>query len=113
MTAVDRILEILKDTGLSARQFEISIGKTSGYLNSLVKRGSSPSINVISKIIEVYPQYNGEWIISGRGSMIHKEKDNPLNTSEITIEALLDEKINSKFVQLKEELIYIIRKQQA
>lgn len=114
MTAVDRIMEILRDTGLSARKFEISIDKTSGYLNSLTKRNSSPSVDVISKIVEVYPEYSAEWILSGRGSMIYRKSHDQLNESDlvydndITIDKIIDSKIQSRMDDLKTTLIQMI-----
>lgn len=114
MTAVDRILEILKDTGLSTRQFELSIEKTSGYFNSLTKRGSSPSVDVVSKIVEVYPHYSAEWILSGRGSMYLKTDSKKLNKRgasidcDLTIDEIIDSKIQSNLSDLKQTLIQII-----
>jgi|SRR5690606_22582161 len=114
MTAVDRILEILKDTGLSTRKFELSIDKTSGYLNSLVKRGSSPSVDVVSKIIEVYPHYSGEWIVSGVGSMIRRGdpdrliKKNNNCSRDVSVDEIIDSKIESKLSDLKKSIIQII-----
>src|SRR5690606_40267099 len=104
MTAVDRILEVLKDTGLSTRKFELSIDKTSGYLNSLIKRNSSPSVDVVSKIIEVYPEYSGEWIVTGVGSMIRKPSSGKFHSDhpkDLSIDEIINSKIESKLSDLK------------
>lgn len=114
MSAVNRIMEILNDTGLSARQFELSIEKTSGYLNSLTKRGSSPSVDVVSKIVEVYPHYSAEWILSGRGEMYRRSGSENLDKKgasidcETTIDEILDSKIESRINDLEKSLIQII-----
>src|SRR5690606_39229090 len=114
MNVVDRIMEILNDTGLSARQFELSIEKTSGYLNSLKTRGSSPSVDVVSKIVEVYPHYSAEWILSGRGAMYigsGKEKLKKEGASidcDTTIDEIIDSKIQSRMNDLKATLIQMI-----
>lgn len=52
----------------SQRAFELSIGKTSGYLNVLQKRNSIPSAEVVATIILKYPKYSAHWILTGEGS---------------------------------------------
>lgn len=78
MEFYSRILEIQNDVSPhSQRAFEISIGKTSGYLNMMKKNKGKPSVEVVLKIIEVYPKYNLYWIF---GLSNEKYIDNDLNT---------------------------------
>ena len=58
-----RLEEIAKDEGLSMRAFELSIGKTSGYINMMKRNNGSPSADVLQKIIEIYSKYNLYWIL--------------------------------------------------
>ena len=54
---IDRITEIIHDERINDRRFEIIIGKSASYLNSLRKKNSSPSTDVILTIIEHFPKY--------------------------------------------------------
>lgn len=68
MEVIDRIIEIQQEEHLhSQRAFELSIGKTSGYLNMTKKRNSIPGIDIINKIIEIYPKYSLYWLVTGKG----------------------------------------------
>ncbi len=118
MGVADRIVKILEDTNLSARAFEISIGKTSGYLNMLVKRESSPSTDVIQKIVEVYPQYSLRWIITGMGSMYAKNENILREETEKyqredpgVIDAIIDRRIKERVEGLKDYLIESITRE--
>lgn len=61
---IDRIIKLQEDVEPRSRAaFEVSIGKQSGYLNTMSKRGSVPSADLIKKIIELHPIYSLEWIL--------------------------------------------------
>jgi len=64
----ERILRVAKDLGLSKNAFEKSIGRSSGYMNMLRKKDSTPGVDVILKIIEVYPEVNLNWLMTGKMS---------------------------------------------
>ncbi|WP_452596925.1 hypothetical protein [Pontimicrobium sp. MEBiC01747] len=72
MEIVDRILEIQKEVTKSQRSFELSIGKTSGYFNVIRRNKSTPGVDLILKIIEIYPEYNLNWIMTGKGDRYNK-----------------------------------------
>ncbi|WP_422105540.1 hypothetical protein [Winogradskyella sp.] len=63
------MLDIVKDLGFSERKFELSIGKSNGYINGMRKRNSSPTVDVLFDIVKKYPQFNINWILTGEGSM--------------------------------------------
>lgn len=73
MEIVNRIIEIQKEVTKSQRSFELSIGKTSGYLNVIQKNNSTPGVDLILRIIEVYPEYNLNWIMMGEGEKYNKD----------------------------------------
>ena len=66
---INRILDIADDLGYSTRKFELSIGKSNGYINGMKNRGGSPTIDVLSDIVETYPQYDLMWLVTGKGAM--------------------------------------------
>lgn len=98
-TLPERLLIIAKDNYLSTRQFEIRIGKTSGYINMMKKNKSSPSVSVILKIKKEFAKYNLLWIITGEGSK-YDTLDNPEESSTIDIDKL-DTIINQNTLIIK------------
>ncbi|UOB16613.1 helix-turn-helix domain-containing protein [Abyssalbus ytuae] len=106
MSILERILHIRKHSGLSTRQFEFKIGKSNGYINQLKKRGSSPAADVISKIIESYPEYNLQWLMTGEGDMYSKNVDLSSEPAakyqdKKSIDQIVDERID---IRIKSEL---------
>jgi hypothetical protein len=108
MEIVDRILEIQKEVTKSQRSFELSIGKTSGYFNVIRRNKSTPGVDLILKIIEIYPEFNINWIMTGKGDKYNKGVEvnrvsegrshyitKETGSIEDIIEQLAEEKINS------------------
>ena len=67
MDILERIAVIQDENTDSMRAFELSIGKTSGYIGMMRQRKSSPSSDVLYKILSVYKQYSAEWLLMGIG----------------------------------------------
>lgn len=68
-----RLLEICKVLGVSARAFSSSIGMSPTYITSLNKDITSSVLNNISI---TYPTVNILWIISGKGEPLLSNDDN-------------------------------------
>lgn len=67
---IDRLMQFIDYTGLSARQFDISIGASNGYTLRMKKNHASIGSDVIENIVRTYPQLNLVWLITGEGRMI-------------------------------------------
>lgn len=70
MLAIDRISQFIERKGLSVLAFEKSIGTRSTIANAIKKR-TDISSKWISKIIEIYPELNSEWLLTGKGTMFN------------------------------------------
>ena len=57
---------VIKHLGISARQFDISIGTANGYILRMQKNNASVGSDVIECIIQVYPEINLVWLITGQ-----------------------------------------------
>lgn len=68
-------MEFIKFAGLSARQFDISIGAGNGYTLRMKKNNASIGSDVIESIIKTYPQLNVVWLLTGEGEMLKKERE--------------------------------------
>lgn len=83
---IDRLIQFVQHTGLSARQFDLSIGVSNGYTLRMQKNKASIGSDVLEKILEIYPQLNVAWLLTGTGAMIRQEEldvfDEPTLVSE-------------------------------
>ena len=104
---IDRLVLFIKDLGLSARQFDMSIGTANGYTLRMHKNNASVGSDVIEKIIRTYPQINLVWLITGKGDMLvsketkHNKKDVDLGA----LEKLIEQKIETKLTEDNSELV--------
>jgi hypothetical protein len=96
-------MEFIRYAGLSARQFDMSIGASNGYILRMQKNNASIGSDVIENILKTYPQLNVVWLITGDGEMLKTEKEvaltdfNSLSKKEQReIESLIDKKIRSR-----------------
>ena len=96
-------MQFIKFAGLSARQFDISIGASNGYTLRMKKNNASIGSDVIENILKVYPQLNVVWLITGEGEMLKKQEEPEIldfdqlpNSRKQEIEQLIEEKIKEK-----------------
>ena len=66
----DRLEKIVKNEGISVRAFEERIGCSNGVLAKSIAKGTNVSTIWLSKIIEIMPEYNAAWLLTGKGAMI-------------------------------------------
>lgn len=90
METNERIIDFIKSKGLSISSFEKSIGKATNY----IRNSKSFTSNVLSTIMDVYPDLNIEWLITGKGDMLKGEED------KISSVAAPESSINYRFVPL-------------
>jgi hypothetical protein len=103
LKTIDRLMQFIKQAGLSARQFDISIGASNGYTLRMKKNRASIGSDVIENILRIYPQLNVVWLLTGEGTMLKQEKD-PISLDydqlsrekQKEIEMLIEEKIKEK-----------------
>lgn len=64
--------------GVSVLHFEKSVN-TRSTIDKAIKNNSNLRSDILAKIIEVYPDVNPKWLISGEGNMLLVEKDKEYN----------------------------------
>ena len=103
LKTIDRLMQFIKQAGLSARQFDLSIGASNGYTLRMKKNNASVGSDVIENILRVYPQLNVVWLLTGEGSMLKtKIKNEPLDFDQLSlekqeeIEAIIEAKIKER-----------------
>lgn len=93
LSVVERLEIVRKNEGLNKAQFERTLDKSTGYLNMLIRRGSSPSVDVIQKFSYSFPNYSLSWLLTGKGSMLKDSSNSSVLNEDSTtnIESLKQE----------------------
>ena len=83
----DRLIIFLEYLGIGQNKFAQNVGLSAGYVNNLGENISSRSLN---KILNVYPQLNEKWPLTGKGEMIK-----PINTQKAKGNNSINSNINN------------------
>ncbi len=117
-------MQFIKYAGLSARQFDLSIGAGNGYTLRMKKNNASIGSDVIENIIQSYPQLNVVWLLTGQGEMLKADEapeildfDQLPREKQQEIEQIIEKKIRERQEEelqrlLKEVTEEIERRQQ-
>ena len=68
-------MQFIKYSGLSARQFDLSIGASNGYTLRMSKNRASIGSDVIENILRTYPDLNVVWLLTGEGPMLKSQME--------------------------------------
>ena len=69
-TILDRIAQIADIENISIGKLERLIGASKGVLSRAIANKSDIQSKWIIKIVENYPQYSGDWLLTGEGNML-------------------------------------------
>ena len=78
MTLSERIREIANHEHLSIRAFEKSIGASDGVISKSLRSGTDISAKWLLSIVEKFPHYNLNWLMTGEGPMLGQETSGDL-----------------------------------
>jgi len=106
---INRIMLVIKHLGISARQFDISIGTANGYILRMQKNNASVGSDVIERIIQLYPQINLVWLITGEGNMLLEKTKT--STTNLEIEQYINDRLSEKWSVEKKLLLDEILKE--
>lgn len=67
---LSRIQEIASSEGITIGAMERTIGASKGVLSRAINNGTDIQAKWLSIIVENYPQYSTEWLLTGAGSML-------------------------------------------
>ena len=67
---LDRIGKIAQNEGISIGALERNIGASKGVLSRALANGTDIQTKWLSVLVENYPQYSPEWLLTGRGEML-------------------------------------------
>lgn len=95
MDPKSRLMEYAKFKGLNNNQFTNKTGLGNGYFT--IK--GSVSSESLSKVSEVFRDLNLEWVITGKGYMLNRNK----TSADFSYPVLQEERILTKLEKLKKE----------
>lgn len=73
---LSRIQEIASNEGITIGALERKIGASKGVLSRAINNGTDIQLKWVQVIVENYPQYSTEWLITGKGEMISTRQNN-------------------------------------
>ena len=65
-----RFVQLIQELGLSKNAFAQSLGKTATVIQHLVDERNKPGFDLLSKVLEVYPNVSSDWLLLGQGTML-------------------------------------------
>jgi hypothetical protein len=118
LKTIDRLTQFIQYAGLSARQFDLSIGAGNGYTLRMKKNHASIGSDVIETIIRTYPQLNLVWLMTGEGEMIKKNVETEVKgfdqlpkEKQHEIERIIEQKIRQRQEQEFHKLLMDVTKE--
>lgn len=89
-TILSRIQQIADNEKSSIGALERKIGASKGVLSRAIANGTDIQAKWLPLLVENYPQYSIEWLVTGNGSMIKTLEKAPLKSVKKAIEAHKD-----------------------
>lgn len=77
----DRIKQIIENEKISVRVFEEKLGVSQGSINKAINLGGDLKVNTLNKIVDLFPQYNPMWILTGNGEMLKNSNEVEINST--------------------------------
>lgn len=72
---LSRIQEIVTKEGTTLTAMERSIGASKGVLSRAIANGTDIQSKWIQGVVENYPSYSADWLITGRGAMLKADEE--------------------------------------
>lgn len=79
---LNRISELARLEGISIGALEKKIGASKGVLSRAIQNNTDIQAKWVTKIVENYPMYSANWLLSGEGDVIRGRVQNYENKSE-------------------------------
>lgn len=72
-TILSRIQEIASNEGITIGALERIIGASKGVLSRAINNGTDIQSKWLQVVVENYPQYSADWLLSGKGNMLKND----------------------------------------
>lgn len=95
---LDQLCKLVDNEGITITKLESNIGASKGVLSRAIANSTDIQSKWISKIVENYPRYSVEWLLTGKGEMLKQTE------SEI-------QKQKSENISMSKEVFELFQKQ--
>lgn len=99
MSISKRISNLITEKKMSISAFEKKIGVGNAVVVSIIRRDSNVSGDVLSKILNIFPELDANWLITGKGNM-YKNDGNVFEMSKEIEELRNDIKVLTKYIKV-------------
>ena len=86
---LERISQLAENAHISITGLEKKIGASKGVLSRAIQNNTDIQAKWICKIVENYPHYSSNWLLTGEGQMLNSEFVQPNHTFELTTDRKL------------------------
>lgn len=83
---LSRIQEIASREGITIGAMERSLGASKGVLSRAISNGTDIQSKWIQILVENYPLYSSEWLLTGTGNMLKSDLDKPIEAHKRSAE---------------------------
>ena len=73
-TLIDRVKAIIEQKDLNPSYFADQIGISRSSMNHILNGRNNPSLDVMTKILEKYPDINSDWLLFGKEPRFRSER---------------------------------------
>lgn len=73
MNERERLLKLIADNNMSAKQFAAEVGIQAGTISNIVNGRNNPSLDVMQRVLNRFRTLNSDWLILGVGNMYRTE----------------------------------------
>ena len=101
---LDRIQEIANNEGITIGALERKLGASKGVLSRAIAHGTDIQAKWLEVLVENYPRYSADWLLTGEGSMLAHGR--PGSTNSLPA-ATADNSLTSLIDTIKEQAIEI------
>lgn len=81
----NQILKILEIESLTASELADILGVQPSNISHILSERNKPSFDFMLKLMEAFPRYNPEWLISGNGQVYKSESENIITNNRFQI----------------------------
>lgn len=103
----ERILLLMKSLGLNPAQFADEIGVQRSSISHIISGRNNPSLDIVTKILNKFPDIDSNWLVIGKGSLVGKNETNSpeIRNNEISkpSETLFDDLSDSLFSDIQKD----------
>lgn len=100
----DRIISVISELGLSMRELSLDMNKSGGFVASVKNGKGFPSMELVYRILDTYPQISPSWLVLGKGDMIVTSDTQNADNSERKDYKKLYEEEREETIKLRDDI---------